>query len=118
MARRNGYEPTCEKKCPPCDEATASLAADKLRKLQQKLNNPEWKIPKGHHLERHIKFKDFKAALACTNKIGEVAEEMGHHPNICLAWGEVKIQIWTHKINGLTENDFVLAAKIDEALGQ
>ncbi len=66
-----------------------------------------------HHLERTFTFPDFLQALAFTNKVGALAEEQGHHPDIALAWGKVGITIWTHKIDGLTESDFVLAAKID-----
>jgi len=73
----------------------------------------EWKVVGEHHLEREFKFKDFAAALAFTNKVGALAEAEGHHPDICLSWGKVKVIIWTHKINGLHENDFILAAKID-----
>lgn len=67
----------------------------------------------GHHVEREFSFPNFVQALAFTNKVGELAETEGHHPDIYLAWGKVGIKIWTHKIDGLTESDFVLAAKID-----
>ena len=66
-----------------------------------------------HHLEREFTFPDFNNALAFTNRVGALAESEGHHPDIYLAWGKVGIKIWTHKIDGLTESDFVLAAKID-----
>jgi len=66
-----------------------------------------------HHLERHFKFPDFKTALDFVNKVGDVAEEQGHHPDIHLSWGKVHVTIWTHKIDGLTESDFIFAAKID-----
>ena len=72
-----------------------------------------WQVVNEHHLEKEYKFKDFREALAFTNKIGELAEAQGHHPDIYLAWGKVKVTIWTHKIDGLTESDFVLAAKAD-----
>jgi len=68
-----------------------------------------------HHLEKAYAFKDFKEALAFTNAVGEIAEREGHHPDIYLAWGKVGLSIWTHKIDGLTESDFVLAAKADQA---
>lgn len=73
-----------------------------------------WEIIEGHHLRKDFKFKDFKEALAFTNQIGEVAEREQHHPDLQLAWGQVVVTIWTHKVDGLTENDFILAAKIDE----
>jgi 4a-hydroxytetrahydrobiopterin dehydratase len=66
-----------------------------------------------HHLHRTFGFSDFRQALSFTNRIGELAEEQGHHPDLCLSWGKVEVSIWTHKIDGLTESDFVLAAKID-----
>ena len=70
-----------------------------------------------HHLQKEYKFKDFREALAFTNKVGALAEVQGHHPDIYLTWGKVKLTIWTHKIDGLTESDFVLAAKADKLLG-
>lgn len=73
-----------------------------------------WKLVEEHHIEKEFKFKDFKAALAFTNKVGELAESEGHHPDIFLSWGKVVVRTWTHKALGLTENDFILAAKIDE----
>ncbi|MGA9476556.1 MAG: 4a-hydroxytetrahydrobiopterin dehydratase, partial [Desulfobacterales bacterium] len=72
-----------------------------------------WMIVDEHHLEREYKFKNFRQALDFTNRVGELAEEQGHHPDIHLSWGRVKLKIWTHKINGLTERDFIFAAKVD-----
>ena len=69
-----------------------------------------------HHLEREFRFKDFRAALDFTVRVGELAEQQGHHPDIYLAWGKVKLTIWTHKIDGLTESDFIFAAKASEQL--
>lgn len=74
---------------------------------------PEWQVVDEHHIERDYRFSDFRAALDFTNRVGELAEGEGHHPDIYLAWGKVGIKIWTHKIDGLTESDFILAAKID-----
>ena len=76
-----------------------------------------WQVVEERQLEKEYRFKDFREALAFTNKIGELAEAQGHHPDIYLAWGKVKLTIWTHKVNGLTESDFVLAAKADRLLG-
>jgi 4a-hydroxytetrahydrobiopterin dehydratase len=70
-------------------------------------------VVEGHHLDREYRFHDFREALAFTNAVGEIAEAEGHHPDIHLAWGLVRITLWTHKIGGLSENDFVLAAKVD-----
>lgn len=75
---------------------------------------PDWKVVDDHHLERSFKFKNFKEALEFTNAVAKIAEQEQHHPDIYLAWGKVKITLWTHKINGLSENDFILAAKIDK----
>ena len=76
-----------------------------------------WQVVEERKLEKEYQFKDFREALGFTNKIGELAEAQGHHPDICLAWGKVKLAIWTHKINGLTVSDFVLAAKADRLMG-
>jgi 4a-hydroxytetrahydrobiopterin dehydratase len=76
--------------------------------------NAEWQVVDGHHLKRFFKFKNFREALDFTNRVGALAEEQGHHPDILLAWGKVVIKLWTHKIDGLTESDFVFAAKVDE----
>jgi 4a-hydroxytetrahydrobiopterin dehydratase len=84
-----------------------------LDELAKQLNSG-WKVVKQHHLEREFKFKNFREALDFTNKVGELAEAEGHHPDIFLAWGQVKVTIWTHSVDGLTENDLVLAAKLDK----
>jgi 4a-hydroxytetrahydrobiopterin dehydratase len=72
-----------------------------------------WRVVSNHHLEKEYEFPDFVKALDFTNRVGEVAEREGHHPDIHLSWGKVRLDIWTHKIDGLTESDFVLAAKAD-----
>ncbi|HZR19884.1 MAG TPA: 4a-hydroxytetrahydrobiopterin dehydratase [Verrucomicrobiae bacterium] len=101
-----------EKDCVPCKGEVPALKGADLSRLKHELK-PEWQIVQEHHLEREFKFKNFVEALAFTNKVGELAEQQGHHPDIYLTWGKVKVTIWTHKIDGLTESDFVLAAKID-----
>ena len=73
---------------------------------------PSWAAA-GHHLEKEYRFPDFRQALAFTNRIGELAEEVNHHPDIFLTWGRVRVELWTHKIDGLNEADFVWAAKAD-----
>ena len=87
------------------------MTRDEQAPLLEKL--PEWQVEGGHHLVRDYKFADFTAALEFTNRAGKVAEEQGHHPEITVGWGHAKVQIWTHKIDGLTESDFILAAKFD-----
>jgi len=101
-----------EKECVPCKGWVAPLKGQNLTQLSGELKEG-WRVANEHHLEKEFKFKDFREALAFTNKVGELAEAQGHHPDIYLAWGKVKVTIWTHKIDGLTESDFVLAAKID-----
>ena len=101
-----------EKECVPCKGGVPPLKGQELNRLAGELKEG-WQAINEHHLEKEFRFKDFREALAFTNKVGELAEAQGHHPDIYLAWGQVKVTIWTHKINGLTESDFVLAAKID-----
>ncbi len=102
------------KNCVPCRGGVPPLAGEEMRRLLEQLGN-DWTVVDDHHLEKNYKFKDFAEALGFTNRIGAIAEEQGHHPDIYLAWGKVGVTIWTHKINGLTESDFVFAAKCDEA---
>lgn len=98
--------------CIPCKGGVPPLKGKEITDLLKKLGG-SWKAVEEHHLEKEFRFDDFASALAFVNKVGELAEEQGHHPDIYLAWGKVRITIWTHKIDGLTESDFVLAAKID-----
>ena len=100
-----------EKECVPCKGGIPPLKGQALAELLKKLGN-NWEATNEHHLEKEFTFKNFREALAFTNKVGALAEEQGHHPDIYLAWGKVKITIWTHKIDGLTESDFIMAAKI------
>ena len=102
------------KTCVPCREGVPPLAGEELAKLSREV--PQWKIVDGHHIVRSFAFPDFRQALAFVNKVGEIAEEQGHHPDIFLTWGKADVTTWTHKINGLTESDFILAAKIDRLL--
>jgi 4a-hydroxytetrahydrobiopterin dehydratase len=100
------------KTCTPCRGGVPPLAGEELDALAKQV--PEWKVVDGHHISRGFKFPDFVQALAFVNKVGAIAEEQGHHPDILLSWGKVEVTTWTHKINGLTESDFILAAKIDK----
>ncbi|KAF3361896.1 putative pterin-4-alpha-carbinolamine dehydratase [Chlamydiales bacterium STE3] len=101
------------KKCIPCNKDIPTLKGHPLVELHKQLGNG-WKVVEEHHLEKDYLFSDFREALAFTNKIGAIAEQEGHHPDILLSYGKVRIQLWTHKIDGLSESDFVLAAKCDE----
>ena len=102
-----------DKECEPCKGGVPPLAGDELEALHRELD-AGWEIVEDHHLEKSFEFPDFVTALEFVNRVGELAEEQGHHPDLYLSWGEVRVQIWTHKIDGLTESDFVLAAKIEE----
>src|SRR3989344_8089890 len=92
-----------KKKCIPCKGGVAPLKGKDLQDIYQKLD-PQWKIINEHHLEKLFKFKDFKQALDFTVQVGTLAEQEWHHPDIYLAWGLVKITLWTHKIDGLSES--------------
>jgi 4a-hydroxytetrahydrobiopterin dehydratase len=101
-----------DKECVPCKGGVGKLEGAALAKLAKDLGGG-WRVIDNHHLEKEFKFKDFREALSFTNKVGKLAEAQGHHPDIYLAWGKVRLTIWTHKVDGLTESDFVLAAKAD-----
>ncbi len=103
------------KECKPCQGCVPSLAGEELQKLHDELGN-DWRVVEAHHLEKEYSFKNFAEALEFTNKVGVLAEEIFHHPDIFLAWGKVRITIWTHKIDGLNEADFIFAAKTDALL--
>jgi 4a-hydroxytetrahydrobiopterin dehydratase len=102
-----------KKECVPCKGGGLPLKGEVLVELHRQLSEG-WMVVDGHHLEKGYSFKNFREALAFTNKVGEIAEQQRHHPDIFLAYGKVKIQLWTHKINGLSESDFIFAAKCDE----
>ena len=104
-----------KKTCIPCRGGVPPLKGAQLEDLQDKLKN-DWKIINEHHLEKEYSFKNFKEALDFTVKVGQLAENQDHHPDIFLTWGKVKVTIWTHKIDGLTESDFIFAAKTDREL--
>jgi len=91
------------------------MHGEELKGLHQDV--PDWTVTNEHHLSRQFRFPDFKQALEFVNQVGEIAEAEGHHPDILLAWGKVEITLWTHTIDGLTESDFIMAAKIDRLNG-
>lgn len=101
--------------CVPCAGGVPPLQGDDLKTLLAQLGTG-WSVIDDHHLQKEYKFKDFRQALEFVNRVGVLADEQGHHPDIYLAWGKVRIEMWTHKINGLTESDFVFAAKADKVL--
>jgi 4a-hydroxytetrahydrobiopterin dehydratase len=101
-----------QKTCVPCRGGVPALKGAELESLARQL--PEWKVVNEHHISRTFPFPDFRRALDFVNRIGELAEQQGHHPDIFLAWGKVEVTLWTHKIDGLTESDFIMAAKIEQ----
>jgi 4a-hydroxytetrahydrobiopterin dehydratase len=101
-----------QKECIPCKGDVPPLKGPALTGLLERLGNG-WRVVDEHHLEKEYRFKDFRSALAFTNRVGELAEVQGHHPDVHLSWGRVRLTVWTHKINGLTESDFIFAAKAD-----
>ena len=102
-----------DEKCVPCRGGVPPLEGPALRELEGQLG-PGWKVVDDHHLEKERDFPDFATALAFVNRVGALAEEEGHHPDLFLAWGKVRITLYTHKVDGLTRSDFVLAAKVDQ----
>ena len=100
------------KTCVPCRGGIPALKGEELTVLAHQV--PMWSVIHEHHVTRKFEFPDFRKALAFVNRVGEVAEQQGHHPDILLAWGRAEITMFTHKIDGLTESDFILAAKIDK----
>lgn len=101
-----------EKSCAPCRGGVPPLTAEEIEPLLEELKN--WEVKDEKRLLKEYKFDDFNSALKLANKIGDIAEQEGHHPDLLVRWGELKIELWTHRIDGLTESDFILAAKIDK----
>ena len=104
-----------DKVCVPCRGGVPPMPADESASMLAQLDGG-WEIVDDHHLHKTYKFKNFREALDFTNRVGELAESVFHHPDITLAWGKVSLDIWTHKINGLNEADFIFAAKCDKLL--
>jgi 4a-hydroxytetrahydrobiopterin dehydratase len=104
-------EDLANRECVPCRGGVPPLQGDKIKELLAQVSG--WEVVEEHHLLKAYTFENFRDALAFVNRVGELAEAQGHHPDISFGWGRAEITIWTHKINGLTESDFILAAKID-----
>jgi len=104
-------DPLSARRCVPCQGGVPALRGAAIKHLLRELR--DWEVVNEHHLSKEYRFPDFKSALAFVNRIGALAESEGHHPDLYLSWGKVRVDIWTHKIDGLTESDFILAAKID-----
>ncbi len=101
-----------EKTCIPCRGGVPALNADQIKPLTEQV--PDWKVIENHHLLAEYFFVDFANALAFVDRVGAMAEEQGHHPDIALSYGKVGLTVWTHKIDGLTESDFIFAAKASD----
>jgi 4a-hydroxytetrahydrobiopterin dehydratase len=101
-----------DKNCVPCRGGVPPVQGEELKKMLQHV--PHWKAVTEHHILRTFTFPDFQKALDFVNRVGAVAEQQGHHPDILLGWGKAEITLWTHKVDGLTESDFIMAAKIDK----
>jgi 4a-hydroxytetrahydrobiopterin dehydratase len=108
-------EQLADKQCVPCRGGVPPLKGKELTTLHKVV--PQWNVVEEHHLTREYKFPDFAKALEFVNRVGALAEEQGHHPDLLLAWGKVQVTLWTHKVDGLTESDFIMAAKIDRVQG-
>lgn len=104
-----------DKQCVPCRGGVPPLESDAIAPLAAQV--PDWQVVEDRKIRRDFKLPDFAAGLALVNGIGAEAEAQGHHPDLYLAWGVVTVEIWTHKVNGLTESDFILAARIDRIVG-
>ncbi len=100
------------KTCVPCRGGTPPLKGEELDDLWRQI--PGWEVVEEHHLRRRFRFKNFREALDFVNRVGELAEEQGHHPDVGFGWGYAEVTVYTHKIDGLTESDFILAAKISK----
>ncbi len=105
-------QPLEQQSCRPCQGGIEPLRGQALEDLRRRLG-PGWEVKEGRRLKKEFKFDDFQQALQFVNQVGALAEAQGHHPDLHLGWGRVKVILWTHKIGGLHENDFILAAKID-----
>lgn len=105
-------EDLASRECVPCRGGVPPMRGDEINKLLKELDG--WEVVKEHHLRKTYTFDNFRAALDFVNRVGQLAQEQSHHPDICFGWGRAEITIWTHKIDGLTESDFILAAKINK----
>jgi len=100
-----------KKKCVPCEAGMPPLEEAKVNELLKEI--PAWSL-KDWHLYKKFKFRNFKEAMKFVNSVADIAEQEGHHPDFCVHYNKVEVELWTHAIKGLSENDFILAAKIDE----
>lgn len=104
-----------DKRCVPCEGGVPPLTPEEIERLKQEIS-PEWKVIDNHHLRREFSFNNFKEVMGFVNMVAAIAEMERHHPDMIVHYSRVEIEIFTHAINGLSENDFILAAKIDQLL--
>lgn len=116
MSDEQRVKSLADRACVPCKGGVPPLDAPAIAPLLAQID--DWQVVDNHHLAKRYKLKNFVQALELVNRIGAIAEEQNHHPDLALAWGKVGVEIWTHKINGLTESDFVFAAKCDRAFAE
>ena len=109
-------EELASRRCEPCDAETPPIEGEQARRLLSELD-ARWELIDDHHLSARFAFDDFAGALEFANRVGRIADQENHHPEICVTWGKASVRIWTHAIDGLSQNDFILAAKIDRAYG-
>ncbi len=104
-----------ERNCVPCRGGVPPLGPEAIDELRRQIS-PEWAVVSGHHLERQVRLKNFAQAMALANRIAEIAERQGHHPDLLVSWGRLTVTLFTHAIDGLHQNDFIMAARIDALL--
>lgn len=109
--RNQAAVPLSMQTCTACEGGLPLLSPLEMTAMKSALDE-RWEIVDGHHLVCRLRFRDFAEALAFANRVGAVAEEEGHHPDLLVGYGKLEIQLWTHSVGGLTQNDFILAAKI------
>jgi 4a-hydroxytetrahydrobiopterin dehydratase len=104
-----------DRNCVPCRGGIPPLGAEQVEQLRRQISE-EWSVVDGHHLVREVKLKNFRQAMALANRVAEIAEAQGHHPDLLVSWGKLTVTLFTHAINGLHENDFIMAARVDALL--
>jgi 4a-hydroxytetrahydrobiopterin dehydratase len=110
-----GPEGLAARQCIPCRGGVPPIPAERIEALRAGISS-DWHVVDGHHLLREIPVKNFRQSLALANRIGDVAESQGHHPDLLVSWGKLTVTLFTHVIGGIHENDFIMAARIDELL--
>jgi 4a-hydroxytetrahydrobiopterin dehydratase len=108
--------PLAARACVPCRGGVPPLKGADLDFFAKELGH-DWQVVEEHHLEKAFSFDDWAGAITFTNRVSDIAEEQNHHPDVLTSWGKVTVTIWTHKIDGLTESDFIFAAKVQEVYG-